>query len=462
METKKLIGGKRVRKMALVPVNKMQQLLMSNFDSNKTSETPTATAALYNINAPKPNLNSYYMNNGSSSSMDVISPINNLTETNEKILQQEAFTDPSVRAYNRLLRDLLAVLADVKRSDSEKLSSLLTTIRQHIFYRTKYESGKRTAASLAAALPKQEDELASAVPVRVVNGEAIQQQQQQFKTIKGDEELLPSFPQSALPPQVGDVAANVTFTEGEEANLNQQQQQQQQPQQTRRRSLGLKTSVAKTKPLGADVDLSAPNLKRRALGTSRGSYVKTTLLKDYTGGLKKQAKNVIDQLEIQPDFTWDVISGTPLIKGRRLEQSDIKELLEYEVLRSQGAPAGDEPIGYQAFKSYLQEKDISPRQTSRQTRTGKRSHAVATPVLKYTEIRKKKPSAGREDPLTSTAVRKRRRLDFDLSDDFYDADENNTVLNNNQQQQLQQGSGSQLYRRIFPKAAGILRKWKHY
>ena len=147
-------------------------------------------------------------------------------------------------------------------------------------------------------------------------------------------------------------------------------------------------------------------------------------------------------------------------------------MIEYEVLRSQGAPPGDEPIGYREFKNYLQEKDISPRQTSRKTRAEKRTHAAATPVLKHTQIRRKK--SGNGEVLTSTAV-KRRKLDF--VDDDGEEGENISLIEHRPREgesdDAQEFSSESinlspqvargiLNRRIIPYASGILKKWKHY
>jgi hypothetical protein len=447
MDTKR-IGGKRIRKVALVPVNRLQAVLMSQQAAQKGGEQ--GVSGVYNITAPKPNVsNSFYyqspgdferqqVQRGQPSALDFSQPITRTT-TDAGI---DSVRDPDLRQLDNIVTVLLDILNNPESSEQEKVNAVLTSLRQYLFFKSKYEAGRREA-----------DELAAAVPVRVVKIDTQQQteQQQQESQQQESQQQQQQEPQQQEPQQL-------------EQELQQQQELQVQQEPQQEPPLQQQQQQEPLQPEQFQQQQQQQQQQQRTEKKYRPVYSKTYIVKDIPKGFKAQAKAFLNELEVQKTFDWHGRTGIPIINGKVLRSSDIKDLVEYEIVRSQGAAPGDPPVGYQTFKTYLQSIDVSPRKTSRASRHQSRSTVAVTPVLKQSLILKRalQPSVSvakkkRKTRETASPLRKAAQLPLPHEENG----EFETAEEEEEEEKVQKGSGT-LKQRIARFANHILHKWEAY
>jgi hypothetical protein len=86
------------------------------------------------------------------------------------------------------------------------------------------------------------------------------------------------------------------------------------------------------------------------------------------GAHKSRGLELIDTLKRNPDFDWNE-GGNISIKGKNFPSSNIKDLVEYEIIKY--TKKGKEqliPRNYDLFFNFLKSQNISPHKTSRESR----------------------------------------------------------------------------------------------
>jgi hypothetical protein len=289
----------------------------------------------------------------------VLIPVSKLEQLKSMFQQQSnnIGTDPNLKKASSFKQKMQHIM-NLPLDDYSKVQLYLPVIKEFMLFRDKYLASKRQPQLVRIVNKDGETQLVQAPQQHQSKQQLLQQQQmpqqqqqqeqqQQEQEQEGDlsksfYEDVPSVHQSSMVEEPADVEeTDLPITD---------------------------TSVEFLPPIApAEATVAGP-----ASSIKNGQKYDTidSILTGLTGVWKDRAKELLSDLEGRENFKWDINTGEVSIGSSR-NVGNIKDLIHYEVQKKRKAfKEKSQPSGYQTFKLFLKQNQISPDKSSRPT--GKR------------------------------------------------------------------------------------------